>query len=250
MIKKTVLFLLCMTLFLSIPGCKKKLPTTPDIQPLLVLPTIAYFTANPGTIKLNESSTLSWSTTNATNVWIDRGVGPVAAIGTVEVSPRDSIIYTLSATNDDGSQTRTAQVLIYRWAVIEISTIPLSPPLHYSFQDSELTGDFIVVINETGGVGGRIDSIWIDSKRADNTSCWRNAFEGGTFSANGSLSRSVSLRVRCQAMNVVIIIKGVDMHGYTIDVEAWYGVTWGFASTGSMRFLKIVEGQNHHKLIK
>ena len=31
MIKKSVLFFLCFILFLSIPGCKKKLPTQPDI---------------------------------------------------------------------------------------------------------------------------------------------------------------------------------------------------------------------------
>jgi len=31
MIKKAVLFFLCFTLFLSIPSCKKKLPTSPDL---------------------------------------------------------------------------------------------------------------------------------------------------------------------------------------------------------------------------
>ena len=70
MIKKMLLSFLCLSLFLSIPYCKKKLPTTPDI-PTVVLPTIAYFTASPTSIMLDSSSTLSWSTTNATNITID-----------------------------------------------------------------------------------------------------------------------------------------------------------------------------------
>ncbi len=35
MIKKTLLSFLCFSLFLSIPGCKKKLPTSPDIPEII-----------------------------------------------------------------------------------------------------------------------------------------------------------------------------------------------------------------------
>ena len=249
MIKKILLVFLCLSLFLSIPGCKKELPTQPDVQPLLVLPSIAYFTATPSSIKLNDSSTLAWSTTNATRIWIDRGIGDVAATGTVEVSPTDSIVYTLSATNDDGSQTKTAQVLILRWAELAISTIPFSPTFYYDFFYDVTTADFTVVINESGGVGGQINMIYLDSKPDMDSTCTRQAYEGGTFSANGSFSRPVSMFGLCRALMLVIIVQGVDMHGYAIDVEAWYGIQWG-ANAGTMRFLKIVEGQNHHKLIK
>jgi len=254
LIKKMLLVFLCLSLFLSIPGCKKELPTQPDLQPILVLPTIAYFTATPGAIMLGESSTLSWSVTNATRIWIDRGVGDVAATGTVEVSPTSTIVYTLSATTSDGSQTRTAQVLIYRWAVLEISTIPenITPIFYWDPFYNVTTGDFTVVITETGGVGGQIDSIWIDGKPDPFTTCTRIAVEGGTFSANGTIIRSVSVFFLCRASTLVIIIKGVDMNGYTIDLEAWYGLTpmAGVANTATMTLLKIVEGQNHHKLIK
>lgn len=249
MIKKMFLCFLCWSLFLSITGCKKELPTQPDVQPLLVLPTIAYFTATPSSIKLNESSTLAWSTTNATRIWIDRGVGDVAATGTVEVSPTSTTVYTLSTTNSDGSQTKTAQVLIYKWAVLEISTIPenISPIFYWDPYHNVTTGDFTVVINETGGVGGHIDSIWIDGKPDPYTTCTRKAVEGGTFSPYGSLIRPVSVFFLCRASTIVITIKGIDMHGYIIDLEAWYGLT---PNTGTMRLLKIVEGVNHHKLIK
>jgi len=110
MIKKSVLFFLCFMLFLSIPYCKKKLPTEPDI-PTKILPTITSFTANPTSITLGESSTLSWSTTNATAISINQGVGNVSATGTVEVSPGlGTTTFTLTATNSDGSKTQSCTV--------------------------------------------------------------------------------------------------------------------------------------------
>lgn len=110
MIKKMPLVFLCFMLFLSIPGCKKKLPTQPDI-PTKILPTITSFTANPTSITLGESSTLSWSTTNATAISINQGVGNVSATGTVEVSPGlGTTTFTLTATNSDGSKTRSCTV--------------------------------------------------------------------------------------------------------------------------------------------
>ncbi len=109
MIKKMLLFFLCFTLFLSMPGCKKKLPTSPDI-PTEVLPTITSFTANPTSIARGGTSVLSWSTTNATSISINQGVGNVSATGTVEVSPEETTAYTLTATNSDGSKTQSCTI--------------------------------------------------------------------------------------------------------------------------------------------
>ena len=82
MIKKMFLVFLCFTLFLSIPGCKKKLPTQPDI-PTKILPTIGSFTATPSSIKLEDYSVLAWNVTNATNCTIDDEGGTVSQSGTV-----------------------------------------------------------------------------------------------------------------------------------------------------------------------
>ena len=109
MIKKMLLFFLCLSLFLSIPGCKKKLPTTPDIS-AIILPTIDYFTATPESISPGEFCVLSWSVTNATTITIDQGVGNVSAKATTEVSPEETITYTLTAKNNDGQKSQSCTV--------------------------------------------------------------------------------------------------------------------------------------------
>jgi uncharacterized repeat protein (TIGR01451 family) len=53
------------------------------------------FTANPSTILAGASTTLSWETTNATQAFINNGVGVVAQDGSVVVSPLASIVYQL-----------------------------------------------------------------------------------------------------------------------------------------------------------
>ena len=246
MFKKMLLVFLCFTLFLSMPGCKKKLPTTPDI-PTIVLPTIAYFTASPTSIMLDSSSTLSWSTTNATNITIDQGVGTVSAIGTVEVSPEDTTIYTLTATNSDGQKTQSCVVEILKWATLGISTIPeIAIWTYYPFLDSA-ESNFTVVLTESNGVGGEISRIAVGTY-IDSDLCFLNEYEGGMFNPNGTLSRYLSPIATCKLTLVIIYVEGVDNNGYMIEEAAWYFLTWT-ANKATAQFLKIVEGQNHHKLI-
>lgn len=75
------------------------------------LPTIS-FSANPTSISAGGSSTLSWSTSNATSVTIDNGIGSVATSGSQSVSPTATTTYTLTATGPGGSATATATVSI------------------------------------------------------------------------------------------------------------------------------------------
>lgn len=75
------------------------------------LPVIASFTATPSTINDGQSSTLQWSTQNATSVSIS-SIGPVSASGTNSVSPTVTTVYTLTATNATGSTTKTATVTV------------------------------------------------------------------------------------------------------------------------------------------
>lgn len=61
-------------------------------------PTISSFTASPPFIDSGQSTTLSWTTTNATSVSISPGVGNVAAeAGSVSVSPTETTTYTITA---------------------------------------------------------------------------------------------------------------------------------------------------------
>ncbi len=75
------------------------------------LPT-ATLTASPTSITSGAASTLTWSSTNATSVSINQGIGTVATSGTRSVSPTATTTYTLTATNSSGSVTATATVTV------------------------------------------------------------------------------------------------------------------------------------------
>ena len=76
-------------------------PTTPT----------ASLTASPATIGKGQSSTLTWQTTNATNVSIDV-IGAVQPRGRQQVSPTATTTYTLTAQGTGGTRTATARVTV------------------------------------------------------------------------------------------------------------------------------------------
>src|SRR4030042_3251059 len=95
-----------------IAGCTGAPPTTPLINS---------FSAYPSTINEGESSTLSWSVTDATSVAIDNAIGSVALTGTTAVNPTTNTTYTLTATNSAGSVTVTTIITVNPMATLTIS---------------------------------------------------------------------------------------------------------------------------------
>src|SRR5437763_2056037 len=95
-------------------GCAKKVtPPPPPKQeaPPPARPTVT-LQANPTSINKGESSTLSWNSTDATQLSIDPGVGAVTAQGSTKVTPSDSTTYTITATGPGGNATATAAVTV------------------------------------------------------------------------------------------------------------------------------------------
>jgi len=68
--------------------------------------------AYPGTILAGESSTLTWTSTNADSCVIDHGVGSVALNGTTTVSPIETTTYTITATGLGGTVTNSVTVTV------------------------------------------------------------------------------------------------------------------------------------------
>jgi len=200
---------------------------------------------------LDSSSTLSWSTTNATTITINQGIGTVSATGTTEVSPEETTSYTLTAKNNDGQKISSCMVEIKKWAILDLSTDPESPMFYYDWLLDVCTSDFTVVMTESNGIGGQIDSLLIGGFLTSDPDSICNAqeFGGGTFNPLGTLSRYCAVVIPCKPTIVIIYIIGVDNNSYVIDEAIWFTISWT-QNTGSMRFLKIVEGVNHHKLIK
>lgn len=83
------------------PGCTNSADNS-ETDPL---PVINSFNATPSSITAGATSTLSWTTTNATRVSIDQGIGSVAVDGSQDVSPGTTTTYTLSAFNGEGAGT-------------------------------------------------------------------------------------------------------------------------------------------------
>ena len=77
-------------------------------------PTCDSFTASPARIDPGGSSTLRWSTTNADSVSIspDPGGGRPGTSGSRSASPAMTTTYELTATNEAGSDTCTAKVIV------------------------------------------------------------------------------------------------------------------------------------------
>src|SRR5258708_2897820 len=82
-------------------GCAKKKvaapPPPPPPAPVAARPTVT-LQASPASINKGESATLSWNSTDATQLSIAPEVGAVTAQGSTKVAPSDSATYTTTAT--------------------------------------------------------------------------------------------------------------------------------------------------------
>src|SRR5271157_3113673 len=105
----TLVFTLAMIAFLG--ACAKKVAPPPPPAPPSTTPPTASLAANPNTLDQGQSTTLSWQTTNATDVSID-GIGPVDPSGSRQVTPSDSTTYHLIAKGPGGTQDATARVTV------------------------------------------------------------------------------------------------------------------------------------------
>jgi hypothetical protein len=86
------------------------------------------FTASPGSIAFGSSSTLTWSTTNATSVSIDNGIGTVSSSGNQVVSPARTTIYRLTATGPGGTSFADAVVVVVPKPTATLTATPSNIP--------------------------------------------------------------------------------------------------------------------------
>jgi peptidoglycan-associated lipoprotein len=95
-------------------GCSKK-PVAqappPAAPPPPAQPTVT-LQANPASINKGDTSTLSWSSTNATQLTIAPDVGTIAPQGSTKVTPTDSTTYTITASGPGGSASSSARVTV------------------------------------------------------------------------------------------------------------------------------------------
>ena len=72
----------------------------------------ASLNANPLRVTSGNCSTLSWSTSDATDVSLDQGIGSVSTSGSREVCPTNTTTYTLAVSGTGGSLSPSPQVTV------------------------------------------------------------------------------------------------------------------------------------------
>jgi peptidoglycan-associated lipoprotein len=95
-------------------GCSKKPVVShepPPAAPPAARPTVT-LQANPTSINKGDSTTLSWSSTNATQLTISPEVGAIAPEGSTKVTPSDSTTYTITASGPGGTADSTVRVTV------------------------------------------------------------------------------------------------------------------------------------------
>ena len=126
-----LLLMLAATVFTF--GCaKKKVAAPPPAAapaPAAARPTVT-LQASPASINKGDSSTLSWNSTDATQLNIAPEVGAVTAQGSTKVTPSDSTTYTITASGPGGSANATATV--------SVNAPPPPPPQPAGPTDDEL----------------------------------------------------------------------------------------------------------------
>ncbi|MCX6875884.1 MAG: discoidin domain-containing protein [Verrucomicrobia bacterium] len=149
------------------------------------IPAVSVFSATPEPLVTGESATLTWAVLGATSVSIAPDIGPVAATGSLEVSPPSTTTYTLTATNGAGSRVTAATLVVippgaYRY--YRFVTTALRGPDSQAFNLAELellaggnrlTGATVTSpgSNVLGGtlanlVDGLLSTNWVDRNKA------------------------------------------------------------------------------------
>lgn len=111
-IRRSVLVFGLIALGAIVSGCHKQVAATPPAPapaPPPAQPTVT-LNASPASVNPGQTVTLSWTSTNATDLDIQPGVGKVAPQGQTPVNPTASTTYTITATGAGGSATATAHV--------------------------------------------------------------------------------------------------------------------------------------------
>lgn len=147
------------------PGCTSKDDndewngTTPGPE----APTCT-LTASPSSITSSQSSTLTWSSTNATSVTASGGwSGEKALSGNQSVSPSSTTTYTITCTGPGGTRQATATV--------SVNTPPAAPICSISANPSSIAqGGTSTLAWTSGGGTVRLDKSWTDNTSLNGSS--------------------------------------------------------------------------------
>jgi peptidoglycan-associated lipoprotein len=129
MMRRSATLVVTLGAIMFLGACAKKAAPPPPPPPPAPMAPTASLSANPNTLDPGQATTLTWQTTNATDVSID-GVGPVNPSGSRQVTPVESTTYHLVAKGSGGTQDATARVTV--------NAAPAPPPTTSNATEEEL----------------------------------------------------------------------------------------------------------------
>ncbi len=164
-------------------------------------PVVNAFTANPSTITAGQSSTLSWTTTNATTVSISGVTGTQPATGSVPVSPAATTTYTLTATGPGGTATATTAIVVNPAAPVIVS-FAASPSTITAGQSSTLswTTTNATTVSIDNGVGAQPVNGSVSLSPAGTTTYVLTATNAAGSSTTGSATVTVTTPGKLQIL--------------------------------------------------
>jgi hypothetical protein len=167
----------------SAAGCGTAEPTEPAAQP-----TINSFTASPPSIDAGQKTTISWDVSGANGVTIEPGIGKMGSSGSLQLTPADTITYTLTATNDAGNATGSVTITVTPVTAgkpdLVITDIWLvAQTVYYKIKNQgnaeagPTWSDLYVYDNKE--TTGYVDSLAVGEEKTESFSNWRWKFLAG-----------------------------------------------------------------------
>ena len=131
---RILFFFLILSGVILFAGCHKRVAIAPAAPPPAPaappVPTVT-LQASPADITRGGSASLTWSSTNATQLTLSPGLGSVNAQGSQQVKPTDSTTYTVTAVGNGGRAEASARVTV---SMPPAATAAPSPDLEQLFQ--------------------------------------------------------------------------------------------------------------------
>jgi peptidoglycan-associated lipoprotein len=162
---------------MTLGACKKKVaPAPPPPPPPAPTPT-ASIAVTPNTIQAGQSASLTWQTTDATDVSID-GIGAVQANGSQTVTPTASTTYHLTAKGAGGSQEATARITVTQ------PPPPPPPPPTPSISDEDLFSQ-------------NVKDVYFEYDKADIIGVQQSTIQADAAFLNQHTNMSVTIEGHC-----------------------------------------------------
>ena len=159
---------------------------------IVALPTVE-ISANPTTILTGESSTLTWTSTNADTCVIEPGIGSVALNGSTTVLPAETTTYTITATGADGTATASVTVNVNEQAVPPTVSFSASPATIAQGESSVLSwsSDGAQSVHIDNGIGN-VDVNGSTTVSPEHTTTYTITVTGSGGSANAKATVKVT----------------------------------------------------------